>query len=163
MPVLEIKVEMPKDSNVIIGTSHFIKTVEDLYEAMVNSVPNIKFGIAFCESSGPCLVRREGNDPELVEAATKNALNIGAGHMFIIFIRDAYPINVLHAIKRVPEVCTIYCATANPVKVIVYEDEDGNRGLLGVIDGLRTKGVETEKDVKERKEFLRKIGYKLGP
>jgi len=163
MPVLEIKVDMPKDSNVIIGTSHFIKTVEDLYEAMVNSVPNIKFGIAFCESSGPCLVRREGNDPELVEAAAKNAFNIGAGHMFLIFIRNAYPINVLHAIKRVPEVCTIYCATANPVKVIVYEDEDGNRALLGVIDGFRSKGIEEEEHVKERKEFLRKIGYKLAP
>ena len=161
MGIVEVKVEVPKDANTIIGTSHFIKTVEDLYEAMVNSVPGIKFGIAFCESSGPCLVRREGNDPELVEAASKNAMNIGAGHSFIIFIRNAYPINVMHAIKRVPEVCTVYCATANPVKVIVYEDEEGNRGLLGVIDGLRTKGIETEKDVKERKQFLRKIGYKL--
>jgi len=159
--IVEVRVEVPKDANTIIGTSHFIKTVEDLYEAMVNSVPGIKFGIAFCESSGPCLVRREGNDPELVEAASKNAMNIGAGHSFIIFIRNAYPINVMHAIKRVPEVCTVYCATANPVKVIVYEDEEGNRGLLGVIDGLRTKGIETEKDVKERKQFLRKIGYKL--
>jgi len=159
--IVEVRVEVPKDANTIIGTSHFIKTVEDLYEAMVNSVPGIKFGIAFCESSGPCLVRREGNDPELVEAASKNAMNIGAGHSFIIFIRNAYPINVMHAIKRVPEVCTVYCATANPVKVIVYEDEEGNRGLLGVIDGLRTKGIETEKDVEERKEFLRKIGYKL--
>ncbi|RLE80888.1 MAG: hypothetical protein DRJ36_01820 [Thermoprotei archaeon] len=161
MGIVEVRVEVPKDANTIIGTSHFIKTVEDLYEAMVNSVPGIKFGIAFCESSGPCLVRREGNDPELVEAASKNAMNIGAGHSFIIFIRNAYPINVMHAIKRVPEVCTVYCATANPVKVIVYEDEEGNRGLLGVIDGLRTKGIETEKDVEERKEFLRKIGYKL--
>ena len=161
MGIVEVRVEVPKDANTIIGTSHFIKTVEDLYEAMVNSVPGIKFGIAFCESSGPCLVRREGNDPELVEAASKNAMNIGAGHSFIIFIRNAYPINVMHAIKRVPEVCTVYCATANPVKVIVYEDEEGNRGLLGVIDGLRTKGIETEKDVKERKQFLRKIGYKL--
>jgi len=159
--IVEVRVEVPKDANTIIGTSHFIKTVEDLYEAMVNSVPGIKVGIAFCESSGPCLVRREGNDPELVEAASKNAMNIGAGHSFIIFIRNAYPINVMHAIKRVPEVCTVYCATANPVKVIVYEDEEGNRGLLGVIDGLRTKGIETEKDVKERKQFLRKIGYKL--
>ena len=161
MGIVEVRVDVPKDANTIIGTSHFIKTVEDLYEAMVNSVPGIKFGIAFCESSGPCLVRREGNDPELVEAASKNAMNIGAGHSFIIFIRNAYPINVMHAIKRVPEVCTVYCATANPVKVIVYEDEEGNRGLLGVIDGLRTKGIETEKDVEERKEFLRKIGYKL--
>ena len=161
MEIKEIKVDAPKDTNTIIGTSHFIKTVEDLYEAMVNSVPGIKFGIAFCESSGPCLVRRDGNDPELVEAAAKNALNIGAGHSFIVFIRNAYPINVMHAIKRVPEVCTIYCATANPVKVLVYEDADGNRGIVGVIDGLRTKGIETEKDVQERKEFLRKIGYKL--
>lgn len=156
-----IKVETPEGCNVIIGTSHFIKTVEDIYEAMVNSIPNIKFGLAFCESSGPCLVRREGTDPELVKIAAENALKIGAGHMFLIFLKNAYPINVLNAIKRVPEVCTIYCATANPVKVIVYEDEDGNRGLVGVIDGFRSKGIESEKDVEERKAFLRKIGYKL--
>ena len=161
MEVKEVRVETPEGANVIIGTAHFIKTVEDLYEAMVNSVPNIRFGIAFCESSGPCLVRREGNDPELVEAAARNALNIGAGHSFIIFVRDAYPINVMHAIKRVPEVCTVYCATANPVKVLVYEDAEGNRGIIGVIDGMRYKGIESEEDVKKRKEFLRKIGYKL--
>ena len=159
--VKEVRVETPEGANVIIGTAHFIKTVEDLYEAMVNSVPNIRFGIAFCESSGPCLVRREGNDPELVEAAARNALNIGAGHSFIIFVRDAYPINVMHAIKRVPEVCTVYCATANPVKVLVYEDAEGNRGIVGVIDGMRSKGIESEEDVKKRKEFLRQIGYKL--
>jgi len=158
-----IPLELPEGSNIIIGISHFIKTVEDLYEALKNSVPGVKFGIAFCEASGPCLVRREGNDEELLKAATENALKIAAGHVFVILIRDAYPINVLNAIKAVPEVCTILCATANPVRAVVFEDKDGNRALLGVIDGFRTKGVEGPEDVKERKEFLRKIGYKLGP
>jgi len=158
-----VRLEIPEGCNIIVGISHFIKSVEDLYEALVNSVPGIKFGIAFCEASGPCLVRREGTDEELVRVATENALKIAAGHVFVILLRDAYPINVLNAIKQVPEVCTILCATANPVKAVVFEDEDGNRALLGVIDGFRTKGVEGPEHVRERKEFLRKIGYKLAP
>jgi adenosine/AMP kinase len=155
-----VRVEAPKDAQLILGTSHFIKSVEDIYEAITNSVPNAKFGIGFCESSGPCLVRGEGNDPELKEQARKNAFVISSGHSFIIFLRDAYPINVLNAIKMIPEVCTIHCATANPVEVIVAETEQG-RGILGVVDGLRSKGIETQSDVDERKKFLRKIGYKL--
>jgi len=155
-----IRMEAPKDAQLILGASHFIKSVEDIYEAITNSVPNAKFGIGFCESSGPCLVRGEGNDPELTEQAKKNAFAISSGHSFIIFLRDAYPINVLNAIKMVPEVCTIHCATANPVEVVVAETEQG-RGILGVVDGLRSKGIETQNDVDERKRFLRKIGYKL--
>jgi len=158
-----VRLELPEGCNIIIGISHFIKTVEDLYEALKNSVPNIRFGIAFCEASGPCLVRREGNDEELLRVATENALKIAAGHVFVVVLKDAYPINVLNALKAVPEVCTILCATANPVRAVVFEDDDGNRALLGIIDGFRTKGVEGPEDVKERKEFLRKIGYKLGP
>jgi len=155
-----VRVEVPKDVNVILGTAHFIKTVEDLYEALKNSVPNIRFGIGFCESSGPCLVRCEGNDDELRNLAAKSALELGCGHSFIIFIKDAFPINVLEKIKQVPEVCTIHAATANPLQVVVAETEQG-KGILGVIDGLKSKGIETEADVKERREFLRKIGYKL--
>jgi len=155
-----VRIESPKDAQLILGTSHFIKTVEDLYEAVVGAVPNAKFGIGFCESSGPCLVRAEGNDAELKEHAKKNALTIAAGHSFVILLRNAYPINVLNAVKTVPEVCSIHCATANPVEVILAETEQG-RGILGVVDGLRSKGIETEKDVEERKTFLRKIGYKL--
>ena len=158
-----VRLEIPEGCNIIVGITHFIKSVEDIYEALVNSVPGIKFGIAFCEASGPCLVRREGTDEELVRVATENALRIAAGHVFVVLLRDAYPINVLNAIKHVPEVCTILCATANPVKAVVFEDEDGNRALLGVIDGFRTKGVEGPEHVRERKEFLRKIGYKLAP
>ncbi|MDI9642539.1 MAG: adenosine-specific kinase [Archaeoglobaceae archaeon] len=155
-----VKIEVPKDCNVILGTAHFIKTVEDLYEALVNSVPGIKFGIAFCEASGPCLVRHEGNDPELREIASKKALEIACGHSFIIFIKNAYPINVLGKIKEVPEVCTIYAATANPLEVIIVETEQG-RGIIGVVDGFKSKGIEKEGDIRVRKEFLRKIGYKL--
>jgi len=155
-----VKIEMPEECNVILGTAHFIKTVEDIYEALVNAVPNIKFGIGFCESSGQCLVRSEGNDKELKNLAINQALKLGCGHCFIIFLKNAYPINVLDKIKQVPEVCTIHAATANPLEVIVAETEQG-RGILGVIDGFKTKGIETEKDVTERKEFLRKIGYKL--
>ena len=155
-----VKVDVPKDVNVILGTAHFIKTVEDLYEALKNSVPDIKFGIGFCESSGPCLVRREGNDEELQNLATRSALKLGCGHSFVIFMKNAFPINVLENIKQVPEVCTIHAATANPLQVIVTETEQG-RGILGVVDGMKTKGVETEADIKARKEFLRKIGYKL--
>ncbi len=155
-----VRIEVPKECNVILGMAHFIKTVEDLYEALINSVPNIKFGIGFCESSGPCLVRCEGNDEELKSLASRQALELGCGHCFIIFLKNAYPINVLDKIKQVPEVCSIHAATANPLEVIVAETEQG-RGILGVIDGLKSKGIETEKDVKTRKHFLRKIGYKL--
>lgn len=155
-----VKIKRPDDTNIIMGQSHFIKTIEDIYEALVNSVPNIKFGIGFCESSGPCLVRTEGNDPELLKLAGENAFNISCGHSFIIIIRDAYPINVLKAIKDVYEVCNIYCASANPVEVVIAETEMG-RGILGVIDGEKSKGIETEKDQQERKTFLRKIGYKF--
>ena len=159
---LEIKVvriDLPEDSNVILGTAHFIKTVEDLYEAMVNSVPGIRFGLAFCESSGERLVRTEGTDEELKRAAAENMLRLGCGHSFIIFMRGAYPINVLNAVKSVPEVCTIYAATANPLEVIVAETEQG-KGILGVIDGMKPRGIEDEEGIKWRKEFLRKIGYK---
>lgn len=155
-----LKIEMPEGCNLILGTAHFIKTVEDLYEALVNAVPAIKFGIGFCESSGPCLVRSEGNDEELKKLAINQALKLGCGHCFIIFLKEAYPINVLDKVKQVPEVCTIHAATANPLEVIVAETEQG-RGILGVIDGFKTKGIEAEKDVEARKGFLRKIGYKL--
>jgi adenosine/AMP kinase len=140
--------------------AHFIKTVEDLYEALVNAVPTIKFGIGFCESSGPCLVRCEGNDEELKQLAAKTAFNLAAGHSFIIFIKNAYPLNVLDKVKSVPEVCTIYAATANVLDVLIAETEQG-RGMIGVVDGFKSQGIETESDIKTRKEFLRKIGYKL--
>ena len=156
-----VKIDVAEGCNVIFGMAHFIKTVEDLYEALVNSVPNIKFGLAFCESSGPCLVRHEGNDEELRRLAAEKALEIACGHSFIIFIKNAYPINVLDKIKKAPEVCTIYAATANSLEIVVVETEQG-RGVVGVIDGLKSKGIETEGDIKTRKEFLRKIGYKLG-
>lgn len=155
-----VKIEVPKDCNVILGMAHFIKTVEDLYEALVNAVPNIRFGIGFCESSGPCLVRHEGNDNELRQLAARKALEIACGHSFIVFLKNGYPINVLDKMKTVPEVCTIYAATANPLEIIVAETEQG-RGIVGVVDGLKSKGIETEEDAKARKEFLRKIGYKL--
>jgi len=154
-----VRIEPPENVQIILGQAHFIKTVEDVYEAMVNSVPNIKFGIAFCESSGECLVRFDGTDDELKDAAARNALKLSCGHSFIIFMRDAYPINVLNAIKRVPEVANIYAATANPLEVIVAESEQG-RGILGVIDGYKSKGIEDEEGIKWRKELLRKIGYK---
>lgn len=159
MKLETVKIEIPEGCNVILGTSHFIKTVEDLYEALVNSVPEIKFGLAFCEASGKCLVRAEGTDEELKKVAVENALKLGAGHTFIIILRNAYPINVLNAIKSVPEVCTIHAATANPLKVIIAETEQG-RGVMGVIDGFKPKGVESAEDIEWRKDFLRKIGYK---
>ncbi len=155
-----VTIEKPADMNFILGQSHFIKTVEDLYEAIVQTGPGMKFGIGFCESSGPALVRYAGNDQRLIEIAQKNALALACGHVFIIFMESGFPINVLNTIKNVPEVCQIFCATANPVEVIVAESEQG-RGILGVIDGAKTKGVETEADIKWRKDFLRKIGYKL--
>lgn len=160
MELKTVKIEKPEGMNMILGQTHFIKSVEDIHEAMVNSVPGVKFGLAFCESSGLCLVRFSGTDEELVRLAEKNALALSAGHAFIVLMRDAYPINVLNAIKMVPEVCHIFCATANPVEVIVAETEQG-RGILGVVDGLSSKGIETEKDVEERKELLRTFGYKL--
>jgi adenosine/AMP kinase len=155
-----VKVEVPEGVNVIVGTAHFIKTVEDLYEALRDSVPDIKFGIGFCESSGPCLVRSEDNDEELRGLASKSALELACGHSFIIYVKNAYPINVLERIKHVSEVCTIYAATANPLQVIVAETDQG-RGILGVVDGMKSKGVETADDIRNRREFLRKIGYKF--
>jgi len=154
------KLKIPEGANVILGQTHFIKTAEDLYEVLVSSVPGIKFGLAFCEASGPCLVRGEGNDEELKKLALKSAFEIGAGHSFIIYLKNAFPINVLKAVKECPEVCSIFCATANPVEVLIAETEQGN-AILGVVDGFAPKGIESDKDVKERKEFLRKIGYKL--
>jgi adenosine/AMP kinase len=156
-----VEVNSPKDCNVILGMAHFIKTAEDLYEALVNSVPNIKFGLGFCESSGPCLVRHEGNDEELQHLAADKAFEISCGHSFLVYIRNAYPLNVLDKIKKVPEVCTIYAATANPLEVVVVETTQG-RGIVGVVDGSKSKGVETDSDITERRGFLRKIGYKLG-
>jgi hypothetical protein len=155
-----VKIKKPDEINLILGQSHFIKTVEDLYECLVSSTPNIKFGLAFVESSGACKIRLEGNDPELKKLAQENALEIGAGHSFIVFLKNAYPINVLNAIKNIPEVCNIYCASANPVEVIIAETDSG-RGILGVVDGAKPKGIEAEQDINWRKEFLRKIGYKL--
>lgn len=160
MELSTVKIEKPDEVNLILGQSHFIKTVEDLHETLVTAVPGIKFGLAFCESSGPALVRWSGTDPELTELAKKNALELGAGHAFIIFLKESYPINVLNALKAVPEVCRIYCATANPVQVVLAETEQG-RGILGVIDGIRSQEIEADQDIAERKEFLRKIGYKL--
>jgi len=160
MEIKHFQLPLPQDSNVILGQSHFIKSVEDLNEILVTSVPGIKFGLAFCEASGPCLVRSEGNDLELRKQAEQSALSIGAGHTFIIYIRNAFPINLLNAIKSCQEVCHIYCATANPVQVLYVESEQG-RGIVGVIDGSSPRGVEKETDVAKRKEFLRKIGYKL--
>ena len=160
MELKTVKIEKPADLNFILGQSHFIKTVEDLYEAIVQTVPGMKFGIGFCESSGLALVRYAGNDARLIELARQNALALSCGHCFIIFMESGFPLNILNAIKSVPEVCQVFCATANPVEVVVAETEQG-RGILGVVDGAKTKGIETEADIKVRKEFLRKIGYKL--
>ena len=159
MELRTVPVEKPADLNFILGQSHFIKTVEDLHEAIVQTVPQMKFGIAFCESSGPALVRWSGNDDALVELAKKNALALSCGHCFIIFMSGGFPVNILNAVKAVPEVCRIFCATANPVEVIVAASAQG-RGIMGVIDGNAPKGVEGPSDVAARKEFLRKIGYK---
>lgn len=155
-----VRIDVPKDCNIVLGTAHFIKTVEDLYEALKNAVPGIRFGVGFCESSGPCLVRVEGNDEELRGLASKCAFELGCGHCFVVFMRGAFPINVLDEVKRVPEVCVVYAATANPLEVVVVETDQG-RGILGVVDGLKSKGVESEADVKARRDFVRKIGYKL--
>ncbi len=161
MELKTIKIEKPETINFILGQTHFIKTVEDVHEALVNAAPGIKFGLAFCEASGKCLVRWSGTDAAMIELAKKNALAISAGHTFLVFLGEGfYPINVLNAIKAVPEVCRIFCATANPTEVIVAESEQG-RGILGVIDGASPRGVEDEEGIAWRKEFLRKIGYKL--
>ena len=161
MEIKLIAIDKPEDMNFILGQSHFIKTVEDLHEALVQAVPGIKFGLAFCEASGPSLVRASGTDAALIELAKQNAMTLGAGHSFIIFLGAGFfPINVLNIVKMTPEVCRVFCATGNPVQVIVAESEQG-RGILGVIDGERSQGIETEEDVEKRKGFLRMIGYKL--
>ncbi len=160
MELKSVAVEIPQGCNIIIGHSHFIKTVEDLYEIMVGTSPHVKFGIAFSEASGPCLIRVTGNDEALQEVATKNAQEIAAGHTFVVLLREGFPINFLNAIKQCPEVCNIHCATANPVQVIVAETDQG-RGIVGVVDGFSPKGVEGPDDVRKRKDFLRQIGYKL--
>ncbi len=159
MKIEPVLVEKPSDTNIVIGQAHFIKTAEDLYEALVNSVPGIKFGVAFCEASQDRLVRVEGNDDELRECAAANAMRIGAGHVFVIVLRNAYPVNILRSVREVPETCSIFCATANDVEVLVAESPRG-RGVVGVIDGQPPLGVEKDEDLKERREFLRKIGYK---
>lgn len=155
-----VPIENPDGLNVILGQTHFIKTAEDLHEALVNAVPGIRFGVAFCEASGPCLVRVEGNDEGLKTLAAQNALAVGAGHFFVIFLKEAYPLNLLRAVRDVPEVVGLYAATANPIDVVVATTARG-RGVLGVVDGERAKGIEGEHDRKERRAFLRKIGYKL--
>ena len=160
MEMKTVSIEIPDETNIVIGQSHFIKTIEDIYEIVVSSVPQAKFGISFCEASGPCLIRAEGNDEELKNAAIRNGEAIAAGHIFVLLLKNAFPINLLNALKQCPEICSLYCATANPVEVIVAETEQG-RGILGVIDGFPPKGVESAEDVNKRKDLLRKIGYKL--
>jgi adenosine/AMP kinase len=160
MEIQLVPIEKPEDINVIIGQSHFIKTVEDLHEALAGAVPGCRFGLAFNEASGPCLVRASGTSEPMTSLAKKNAQAIGAGHAFVVFLDGCYPVNVLNAVKNVPEVCRVFCATANPVQIVVAESEQG-RGILGVIDGNAPRGIETEKDVAERKSMLRKFGYKL--
>ena len=160
MELKTVAIDNPELLNLILGQSHFIKTVEDVYEAIINTVPGAKFGIAFCEASDVCLVRYAGTDDDLIALAKKNAMNLSAGHSFIIFMRDMFPVNILNAIKSVPEVCRIFCATANPVEVIIAETDQG-RGIMGVIDGFSTKGIENEADIAKRKSFLRTIGYKM--
>ncbi|WP_330230745.1 adenosine-specific kinase [Nocardia sp. NBC_00508] len=160
MELTAVRIDKPDDLNVIIGQSHFIKTVEDLHEALVGIGPQLRFGLAFCEASGPRLVRRSGNDDDLVELATKNAVAVGAGHSFIVFLREGYPVNVLNAVQHVPEVCGVFCATANTVEVLIAETELG-RGIVGVIDGAAPLGVESADDEEDRRQLLRRIGYKL--
>jgi uncharacterized protein len=160
MEIKTVPIEIPEGSNIILGQTHFIKSAEDLYEIIATTVPQAKFGVAFTEASGPCLIRTEGNDSELISASVKNLQGIGAGHVFCILLKNAFPINVLNQIKNCPEVCRIFCATANPVEVVVGTTAQGG-GVLGVIDGASPRGVETTEDKAHRKEFLRKIGYKL--
>jgi uncharacterized protein len=159
MELKNIRLSVPDNSNIIVGQSHFIKTVEDIYEILTTTCPNCRFGVAFCEASGPCLIRVDGNDEALKKTAAENAITMGAGHTFVVLMQDAYPINVLNAIKGCSEVCHIFCATANPLEIIVSETDQG-RGVLGVVDGFSPKGVETAADAAARKVFLRKIGYK---
>ncbi len=161
MELLTVRIEKPDDINFILGQSHFIKTVEDLHEALVGTVPGILFGLAFCEASGPALIRWSGTSPEMIDLARENAGRLAAGHCFIIFLKNCFPVNVLNAVKAVPEVCRIFCASANPVEVVVAETGQG-RGILGVVDGVKSMGVEGDKEVAERKALLRKFGYKLG-
>ncbi len=160
MNILSVRIEKPDEMNFILGHTHFIKTVEDLHEAIVQTQPAMKFGIAFCEASGPALVRYSGNDTRLIELAQKNALALACGHSFIIFMENGFPVNILNTVKNVSEVCSVFCATANPTEVVIAESEQG-RGILGVIDGVSAKGIETDADIAVRKSFLRKIGYKL--
>lgn len=159
MELKTVKIKNPDELNLILGHSHFIKTVEDVYEAVVNTVPMAKFGIAFCEASDVCLVRYTGTDDELIELARENAFALAAGHSFILFMKDMFPVNILNTLKTVPEICRIFCATANPLEVIIAETQQG-RGILGVIDGYSSKGIETEEDIRQRRQFLRTIGYK---
>ncbi|WAL63974.1 adenosine-specific kinase [Amycolatopsis cynarae] len=160
MELSAVTVEKPEDLNLVLGQTHFIKTVEDVHEALAGTVPRLRFGLAFCEASGPRLIRHSGNDPELVDLAVANARRIGAGHAFLVFLREGFPVNVLNALKQVPEVCGIFCATANPVQVLVAETDLG-RGIVGVVDGGPPLGVETEQDQQDRRALLRRIGYKL--
>lgn len=160
MELSVVRIEKPDDMNFILGHSHFVKTVEDVYEAIVQTNPAMKFGVAFCEASGPCLVRYIGNDEQLIALAQKNAMAISAGHTFIVFMDKGFPVNILNTIKMVPEVCRIHCATANPTEVVIGETDQG-RAILGVVDGFRTKGIETDVDIRTRMDFIRKIGYKL--
>jgi uncharacterized protein len=160
MDLQTVQIQKPEDVNFILGQSHFIKTVEDLHEALVNTVPGIQFGLAFCEASGPALVRYSGTSDAMIELAKQNALSLSAGHSFIIFLANSFPVNVLNAVKQVPEVCRIFCATANPVEVIVAETEQG-RGILGVVDGIKSKGIESDEDIADRKALLRRFGYKF--
>jgi len=160
MELTTVKIEKPESTNFILGQSHFIKTVEDIYEAIVQTNPSMKFGLGFCEASGPALVRWIGNDTSLIELAKKNALNLSCGHCFILFMENGFPVSILNVIKTVPEVCHIYCATANPTEVIIMETDQG-RGIMGIVDGVKSNGIETEADIQKRKELLRSIGYKL--
>lgn len=158
--VSAVPLEMTEGVNVIVGQAHFVKTVEDLHEALASAGPHVRFGVAFCEASGPCLIRRSGNDPDLVALATGSAEAVGAGHVFVVYLREAFPLSVLNALKQVPEVCTLFCATANPVEIIVAQTDLG-RGVLGVVDGLPPAGIETAADEAERKALVRRLGYKL--
>jgi uncharacterized protein len=160
MELKTVRIEKPEATNFILGQSHFIKTVEDIHEAIVQTSSQMKFGLGFCESSGPALVRFTGNDPALIELAKRNAMALSCGHCFILFMENGFPVNILNTIKNIPEVCNIYCATANPVEVVIAETDQG-RGILGVIDGVKSKGIEAGPDIKARKDFLRMIGYKL--
>lgn len=159
MEISAVRLEVPDGGNIIVGQSHFIKTVEDIYEAIVNTVPHMRFGVAFNEASGPCLTRVDGNDDALMQLATRNATALGAGHVFVVALREGYPINITNVLQNVPEVCHIFCATANPLEAIVAETQQG-RGVLGVVDGSSPKGVESADDAQARRDFLRKIGYK---